>query len=278
MILSSILLINVLCTIIDEWFFQCTVYNMKKTKKREKSSIIEGSAPSFKLKEAFKCFSIIRNIKALFDLNTLTFDHILDRKNDSVHQQQSLHSDIASNKSAKRTDSTTAGIRRFVSLDAIRLILVLNVCIDHMFLFTPFMAFMAFKRILNSVITKVYYYNKYFFARNILIIDTLFIISGLVLSFSLLRKLSLSRGRLQYGIFLVRLWLKYSLPMAVVISFFWLLPLTGTGPIWQVGMHLLVPACKDHFSLFSSLTYFSNYRIKATKNVFHFDPQFAVVG
>lgn len=61
-------------------------------------------------------------------------------------------------------------------IDAIRLILVINVCIDHMFLFTPFMSFMAFKRILNSVITKVYYYNKYFFARNILIIDTLFII------------------------------------------------------------------------------------------------------
>jgi len=68
------------------------------------------------------------------------------------------------------------GLRRFVSIDAIRLLLIINVCIDHMYLFTPFMSTIAFRRILNSVITKVYYYNKYFFARNILIIDTMFII------------------------------------------------------------------------------------------------------
>lgn len=101
--------------------------------------------------------------------------------------------------------------------------------------------------------------------------------SGLVLSYSLLRKLTLSQGKMHYFVFLVRLWLKYSLPMAVVILLYWILPLTGDGPIWNVGMHLLVPACKDSFSLLSSFSYFSNYRIKATQNVFNFDPQFAVV-
>ena len=68
------------------------------------------------------------------------------------------------------------GPKRFVCIDAIRFLLIINVCVDHMYLFTPFLSTIAFRRILNSVITKVYYYNKYFFARNILIIDTMFII------------------------------------------------------------------------------------------------------
>lgn len=70
----------------------------------------------------------------------------------------------------------TSGPKRFVCIDAIRFLLIINVCVDHMYLFTPFLSTIAFRRILNSVIIKVYYYNKYFFARNILIIDTIFII------------------------------------------------------------------------------------------------------
>lgn len=145
------------------------------------------------------------------------------------------------------------------------------------FLFTPFMSFPAFKRILNSVITKVYYYNKYFFARNILIIDTLFMISGLVLSYNLLRKLALNNGKMAYGVFLFRLWLKYSLPMGFVLLLFWILPLTGDGPIWHFGMNLLVPVCKDSFSLFSSFAYFSNYNTKTGQDIFKFDTSFSVV-
>ena len=103
----------------------------------------------------------------------------------------------------------------------------------------------------------------------------LFFYSGLVLSYSLLRKLN--QGKMNYGIFVLRLWLKYSLPMAVVILLFWILPLTGDGPIWNVGMNLLVPACKDSFSIFSSFAYFSNYRIQASKDVFNLGPHFATV-
>lgn len=243
-----------MCTILDHVFPE------------DKSTPTCSRARSW-LRESIKCFSLVRNLKALFDL-------------DKEHAANLCKICAVCTKSqAKLATETRAGSsdRRFAFLDAIRLILVINVCIDHMFLFTPFMSFMAFKRILNSVITKVYYYNRYFFARNILIIDTLFIISGLVLSYSLLRRLALNGGKIHYGVFLVRLWLKYTLPMGAVILLFWLLPLTGDGPIWKVGMNLLVPACKDSFSLLSSFTYLSNYRIKATQNVFNFDPQFAVV-
>lgn len=219
------------------------------------------------------CFSMIENIGYLFDLN---------------------HND------SKRFDSNSNGKkqrRRFRCLDVVRLMLVINVCIDHMFLFPPFMSFMSFKRILNSVITKVYYYNKYFFARNIFIIDALFLIrfdnlmllftglfisvmfrfSGLLLSYSLLRKLSLNQGRLHFWIFLLRLWLKYSVPMFFVVLIFWLLPRTGDGPLWKFGMRMLLSACKEPDSLLYSFTYLSNYRIKSNQNIFNFDQKFAVV-
>ena len=65
--------------------------------------------------------------------------------------------------------------------------------------------------------------------------------------------------------------------MGAVILLFWLLPLTGDGPIWKVGTHLLVPTCKDPSSLLSSFAFVSNYRISDDRNVFHFDPQFALV-
>nr|XP_027194182.1 uncharacterized protein LOC113788916 [Dermatophagoides pteronyssinus] len=145
-----------------------------------------------------------------------------------------------------------------------------------MFLFPPFMAFMSFKRILNSVITKAYDYNRYFFARNILIIDTMFLISGLLLSYSLLRKLAINRGRFNYIVFTVRLWLKYSIPMFFIILLFWLLPLTGNGPLWNMGMKMLVDTCKESESLLSSFLYLSNYRIRDNQNVFNFDQRFAL--
>lgn len=74
-----------------------------------------------------------------------------------------------------------------------------------------------------------------------------------------------------------RLWFKYSLPSFIVMQLFWLLPLSGDGPIWNVGMSLLVPACKDATSLMSTFGYFSNYRIKHQENVFNLDLRFTVV-
>lgn len=65
--------------------------------------------------------------------------------------------------------------------------------------------------------------------------------------------------------------------MGIVVLFFWILPLTGDGPIWNFGMNLLVPVCKDPFSLFSSFAYFSNYNTKTGQDIFKFDTSFSVV-
>ncbi len=99
-----------------------------------------------------------------------------DRKNIECSKLQKIVSCFSLTSNIELFFAKNIGSKRFVCIDAIRLLLIINVCVDHMYLFTPFMSTIAFKRILNSVITKVYYYNKYFFARNILIIDTMFII------------------------------------------------------------------------------------------------------
>lgn len=101
--------------------------------------------------------------------------------------------------------------------------------------------------------------------------------SGLLVSYGLLGKLYKNNGRFNYITYTIRLWLKYSIPIFVVVLLFWLLPLTGDGPIWNYGINLIMPSCYDSFSLFSSFFYFSNYRIQSDHNVFHFGPGFAIV-
>jgi hypothetical protein len=111
--------------------------------------------------------------------NNITDDDLSldnDRKHIECSKLQKIVSCFSLTSNIEHFFAKNIGSKRFVCIDAIRLLLIINVCVDHMYLFTPFMSTIAFKRILNSVITKVYYYNKYFFARNILIIDTMFII------------------------------------------------------------------------------------------------------
>lgn len=65
--------------------------------------------------------------------------------------------------------------------------------------------------------------------------------------------------------------------MFFIVQLFWLLPLSGDGPLWNMGMKMLVNTCKESDSLLSSFTYLSNYRIRSNQNVFNFDQKFALV-
>ena len=103
-------------------------------------------------REAVKCFSMVHNTKALFDGNIVQNDSV---KHCSKCCQQNCKMQCTECSKNQNIASNIGPVERFAFLDAIRLILVINVCIDHMFLFTPFLSFMAFRRILNSVITKV---------------------------------------------------------------------------------------------------------------------------
>lgn len=73
-----------------------------------------------------KCFSMIKNTKALF--------YVGDQKTHCVScytlSSGQSHSNIPSEMNEPRTS-----VRRFVFLDVIRFFLVLNVCVDHMVMY-----------------------------------------------------------------------------------------------------------------------------------------------
>ena len=109
------------------------------------------------------------------------------------------------------------------------------------------------------------------------ILITHLLFSGLLVSYGLYGKLHKTNGRFNYLTYLIRLWLKYAVPMFIVLLLFWLFPLTGDGPIWNYGVNLIMPSCKDNYSLFSSFFFFSNYRIQDHNNIFDFGPGFSIV-
>ena len=55
---------------------------------------------------------------------------------------------------------------RFASLDTIRLLLIINVYVLHIYLFTSTIGIISLKNIYNSVPKRLLFDNKYFFVRN----------------------------------------------------------------------------------------------------------------
>ncbi len=66
--------------------------------------------------------------------------------------------------------------KRFEALDTIRLFLIINVHIAHIYSFTTTLGMATLKKIYSEILPKVYNDNRYVFARNTLIIDALFTI------------------------------------------------------------------------------------------------------
>ncbi len=66
--------------------------------------------------------------------------------------------------------------KRFEALDTIRLFLIINVHIAHIYAFTTTLGIVTLKKIYSEILPKIYTDNRYIFARNTLIIDALFTI------------------------------------------------------------------------------------------------------
>ncbi len=63
---------------------------------------------------------------------------------------------------------------RFAALDTIRLLIIINVYIIHIYNFTASFGIIGLKKILTSTPSKLLHYNRYFFLRSPQIIDALF--------------------------------------------------------------------------------------------------------
>lgn len=76
-------------------------------------------------------------------------------------------------------------------------------------------------------------------------VDTFFLISGILLIHSNWKKLTLSKGRLDYIGFLVhRLWRIWPAYLAT-IGFSIVLPLLGSGPLWEESVQKTANICRE---------------------------------
>jgi hypothetical protein len=76
----------------------------------------------------------------------------------------------------RNTRSLFTANKRFEALDTIRLFLIINVHILHIFTFTTSLGAATLKNLHSEVLLKIYTDNRYVFARNSIIIDAFFTI------------------------------------------------------------------------------------------------------
>ncbi len=83
----------------------------------------------------------------------------------------------------RNTRSLFASKTTFEALDTMKLFLIINVHIAHIYTFTTSLGFLTLKKNF-SVTVKLFYDNKYIFMRNTIIIDALFTIRFVLIKFS----------------------------------------------------------------------------------------------
>jgi hypothetical protein len=86
-----------------------------------------------------------------------------------------------------------------------------------------------------------------------------FSFSGLMLSYSMINKLEKSNGKFNYISYILKRWLRLSVSHFGSILIIYLLPLTGSGPIWHRCYQLFQPTCRSTTSLMSNFLYYNNW-------------------
>jgi peptidoglycan/LPS O-acetylase OafA/YrhL len=202
----------------------------------------------------------------------------------------------------RNTRSLFASNKRFEALDTIRLFLIISVHIAHIYLFTATYGLVTLKKaILNT--PKIFFDNRYVFVRNTpTIMDSFFTIrfesiiffelknikkyfnfqnfhklihfiffSGFITSYELLRKLDKTKGDFNYLHFIFHRWIKFSVPLLGSILFFYLFPLFGDGPVWEIGLKRVTLGCQNPKVLLKKFLYIDNFNDFHTYKVSKFE-------
>ena len=164
------------------------------------------------------------------------------------------------------------------SLDTIRLLLIVYVFIAHMYIAATTLGLITMKTLFTKVIPRMFRDQRYWFARNPLMIDALYSIrfdsnifksfasilniilnfSGFLISYGLLRKLDKSRGRFNYIQFVFQQWLRFTILAFGSLLFIYVLRFTGEGPVWHYAIDYN-SGCKDPWNLFRIAAFLNNF-------------------
>ena len=91
---------------------------------------------------------------------------------------------------------------------------------------------------------------------------------GLLLSHKLIGILEKSSGKFNYANYIMNRWLKLSIPLFGAILLYYIMPMVGSGPIWNECDGYFQPGCKDWSIIMSNFLYYSNFNILTGKYFF----------
>lgn len=149
----------------------------------------------------------------------------------------------------------------FAALDTIKFGLVVYIHLYNYYNYLSTVGLVTLKRIFSTYPITGFRDDRYTWFRLTLPFDAIFIISGMIIAFSMQRKLSSPTSKFNYASYALKLWLKFAVTYAGSILFIFILPTTATGPIWDYGMAWL-NGCRDWKTVLSGFFFLSNYNLQ----------------
>lgn len=162
------------------------------------------------------------------------------------------------------TDSVRTPMSRVAVFDLFRLVLVALIGLTSLFYNTATSG--GLMKMSQSAPYEMLYSAKYFFIRiPTFLNDGLLVISSALFLRTIFVHLHRPNGpshdMFSHLVFLIKRWIRLTLPLFGSIMFIYVLPLVGDGPLWtQVGEQLM-PPCTNSSSLASTLLYYSNWNM-----------------
>lgn len=152
---------------------------------------------------------------------------------------------------------------RLAPFDTLRLVIIVLIGLTNTFFFTTLTP--GLKRMSQSAPYEMLSERKYFFVRApTLLNDGLLVVGGALFVRSIFQHLNSPHDVFSYILYLLRRWLRLTAPLFGSIMFIYLLPVFGSGPLWDRLTEIMQPACQQPSSLSASLLYYSNWNfIKA---------------
>jgi len=152
----------------------------------------------------------------------------------------------------------------FAALDTIKFVLVLYIHLYHYYNYLSTVGLVTLKRIFTTYPVSGMRDDRYTWFRLTLPFDAIFIISGMIIAFSMQRKLKASSStgsKFNYFAYCFKLWIKFAFTYAGSILFIYIMPTITTGPIWEYGMQTL-SGCLNWRSVLTGFLFVSNYNVQ----------------
>ncbi|XP_054161210.1 nose resistant to fluoxetine protein 6-like [Oppia nitens] len=174
----------------------------------------------------------------------------------------SSYSSSSGNGSHRNKTINTPNNNRFVSLDTIRLFVIMHIYVFHLYNTMATIGIVTLKRAYATYPYRVLELDRYTTLRNTLFFDILFIMSGFMLSNSLLSKLERNGGNTRvfnYFKYILTRYLRFAVPLLGSIIFLFVLPLMGSGPIWDEGVQWVTRGCENWQVVLFGFLFIGNY-------------------